>query len=112
MFNSGNDLIIQIRIQYLVITGMNLIIAVIMHPCLLCTSRSQPRVSFLAGMSQNTSISSILKSSDLRNLCPMYRSPKHFDNVPKMVSIFSKVEHEHKHLPTLCAAFRMHCQIN
>ena len=30
------------------------------------------------------------------------RNPKHFDNVPKIISIFPKVEHEHKHLP-LCA---------
>src|SRR5882762_7402957 len=69
---------------------------------LLC--RSQPRVSFSAGMLQSTRFSSILNSSELRHLCPMYRSPKHFSNVPKMVSIFPKVEHEHKHkhLP-LCA---------
>jgi hypothetical protein len=29
-----------------------------------------------------------------------------------MASVFSKVEHEHKHLPTLCAAFRKHYQMN
>ena len=79
------------------------------HSCcyvsLLCTSRSQPRVSFSAGMSQNARFSSILKSSDLRHLCPVHGSPKHFNNTPKMVSIF----------PSMCtnsAAFRMHCQIN
>ena len=41
----------------------------------------------------------------------MHGSPIHFNNVPKMVSVFPKVEHEHKHLPTLCAAFRIHYQM-
>jgi hypothetical protein len=42
----------------------------------------------------------------------MHGSPIHFNNVPKMVSVFPKVEHEHKHLPTLCAAFRKDYQMN
>jgi len=42
----------------------------------------------------------------------MHGSPIHFNNVPKMASVFPKVEHEHKHLPTLCAAFRKHYQMN
>jgi len=56
-------------------------------------------------MSQNARFSSILKSSDLRHLCPMHGSPKHFNNVPKMLNIFPSM---HTNSP----AFRMHCQIN
>jgi hypothetical protein len=110
MFNSGNDPNIPIGIQYFSY-HRNEFNCSSYYASLLCTSRSQPRVSFSGGISQNARISSILRSSDLRNLCPMH-SPKQFDNVPKMVSILPKVKHEHKHLPILCAAFRMHCQIN
>ena len=42
----------------------------------------------------------------------MHGNPIHFNNVPKMVIVIPKVEHEHKHLPTLCAAFRKHYQMN
>ena len=46
-----NDLVKQIRIEY------------VLYVSLLCTSRSQPRVSFSARMSQNARFSSILKIS-------------------------------------------------
>ena len=86
---------------------MNLIIAV-----LLSTSRSQPRVTFFVGMLHDARFSSILKSPDLRHWCPMHGSPIHFISVPKMVIVIPKVEHEHKHLPPLCTAFRKHYQMN
>jgi hypothetical protein len=38
-------------------------------------------------------------------LHPMHGSPKHFNNAPKMVSIFLS-------MCTNSVAFRMHCQIN
>src|SRR5882762_5081590 len=89
---------------------MNLIIAVGMYPCSVHPDLNL--VTFFIGMLHNARFSSILKSPDLRHLCPMHGSPIHFNNVLKMVSVFPKVEHEHKHLPTLCAAFRKHYQMN
>ena len=62
-------------------------------------------VTFFVGMLHNARFSSILKSLDLRHWCSMHGSPIHFNNVPKMVSIF----------PSSCtnsAAFRMHCKID
>ena len=90
---------------------MNLIIAVVIYPCSVHPDLNLESL-FFVGMLHNARFSSILKSPDLRHWCPMHGSPIHFNNVPKMVIEIPKVEHEHKHLPPLCAAFRKHYQMN
>jgi hypothetical protein len=88
----------EYELNIYLLAEMNLIIAVVMYPYPVNPDLNLESVFLL----ECHKMSSILKSSDLKHLCPIYGSPKHFNNVFKMVSIFPKVEYEHKHLPPLC----------
>jgi hypothetical protein len=82
---------------------MNLIIAVVLYPCSV-----HPDLNLESLFLLESYIMQGFKSPDLRHWCPMHGSSIHFNSVPKMVIEIPKVEHEHKHLPPLCAAFRKH----